>query len=380
MNSRAAALNRLDEFLDRVPLYARDRNFDRRGHPAVSRLSHWIRYRVITEEECVRAVLARHPFEVSEKFIQEVLWRTYWKGWLELRPQVWSEYAEDVDELMTVWFEQPGYRAACEGRTDLLFFNDWVTELCTTGYIHNHTRMWFASVWIFTLQLPWQLGAAFMFRHLLDADPASNTLSWRWVAGLHTPGKIYLARPDNISTFSEGRWRPQPSELARDATPLANRSAIEITPLSAVSTTRPPSGSAILIHDDDLTPDLSDELWGKGHHYAILVSEKSHQSDKVVEHRAALRRDAACRTNASLVSTTAELEAFAEGLGTTTLHAFMPSVGYYRSRVMELVHELAQKSISFVWYRRAWDAQYFPLARAGFFPFWQKVRPSLENR
>ena len=72
--------------------------------------------------------------------------------------------------------------------------------------------MWFASIWIFTLNLPWELGANFFYRNLLDADEASNTLSWRWVAGLHTSGKFYLARQDNIekysrtSTISSGRF------------------------------------------------------------------------------------------------------------------------------------------------------------------------------
>ena len=62
--------------------------------------------------------------------------------------------------------------------------------------------MWFASIWIFTLNLPWELGANFFYKNLLDADPASNTLSWRWVAGLHTEGKFYLARQENIEKFS----------------------------------------------------------------------------------------------------------------------------------------------------------------------------------
>ena len=62
--------------------------------------------------------------------------------------------------------------------------------------------MWFASIWIFTLNLPWQLGADFFMQHLLDGDPASNTLSWRWVAGIQTKGKNYLARKSNIEKYS----------------------------------------------------------------------------------------------------------------------------------------------------------------------------------
>ena len=69
--------------------------------------------------------------------------------------------------------------------------------------------MWFASIWIFSLGLPWTLGADFFLRHLVDGDPASNTLSWRWVAGLHTRGKTYAARAENIARYTEGRFHPQ---------------------------------------------------------------------------------------------------------------------------------------------------------------------------
>ena len=61
-----------------------------------------------------------------------------------------------------------------------------MSNLKEDGYLLNHVRMWFASIWIFTFNLPWQLGANFFMENLLDGDPASNTLSWRWVAGLQT--------------------------------------------------------------------------------------------------------------------------------------------------------------------------------------------------
>jgi hypothetical protein len=105
------------------------------------------------------------------------------------------------------------------GRTGNGAVDQWAQELTETGYLHNHARMWFASLWIFTLRLPWALGADFFLRHLLDGDPASNTLSWRWVAGLHTRGKTYLARRDNILRFTDGRIDPGP-DLAVHAEPL----------------------------------------------------------------------------------------------------------------------------------------------------------------
>ena len=98
------------------------------------------------------------------------------------------------------------FQRAIEATSGIECFDDWVKELIKYGYLHNHSRMWFASIWVHTLNLPWELGANFFLTHLLDADPASNTLSWRWVAGLHTEGKVYLANEDNIKKFTKERY------------------------------------------------------------------------------------------------------------------------------------------------------------------------------
>jgi len=95
---------------------------------------------------------------------------------------------------------------ALEGKTNIECFNYWVNELKNNNYLHNHTRMWFASIWIFTLELPWQLGAEFFMQHLYDGDAASNTLGWRWVAGVQTQGKHYLASEWNINKFTYNRF------------------------------------------------------------------------------------------------------------------------------------------------------------------------------
>tara|TARA_B100000579_G_C22820404_1_gene850281 strand:- start:560 stop:904 length:345 start_codon:yes stop_codon:yes gene_type:complete len=67
--------------------------------------------------------------------------------------------------------------------------------------------MWFASMWIFAFRLPWQPGASFFLKHLLDGDAASNTLSWRWVAGTHTNNKPYIASKENINKYTANRFR-----------------------------------------------------------------------------------------------------------------------------------------------------------------------------
>ena len=166
-----------------------------------SLLSPYIRYRLLSEEDIIKKTLSINSFTKTEKFIQEIYWRTYWKGWLEHRPDVYEDYITKRNELLKNLSNTSKYQKAINGETDLDFFNDWIKKLKEDGYLHNHVRMWFASIWIFTLDLPWQLGANFFMEKLLDGDPASNTLSWRWVAGIQTKGKHYLARKNNIIKY-----------------------------------------------------------------------------------------------------------------------------------------------------------------------------------
>ena len=210
--SRANGLRRLEQFVARTGRhYARTRNYDfgPKKRTNVSVLSPWLRHRLVTEEDILARVLKTNSPSASEKFVQEVFWRTYFKGWLEQRPSVWTHYQTELmralESLDCHADLQCKYQEAVSGLTGIDCFDHWVNELLETGYLHNHSRMWFASIWIFTLRLPWQLGADFFLRHLLDGDPASNTLSWRWVAGLHTKGKTYLAKRANIIKYTEIR-------------------------------------------------------------------------------------------------------------------------------------------------------------------------------
>ena len=208
MNIRDEALNRLEDFSNNnLGKYAADRNFDPgpENRNNTSLLSQYISHRIIDEQETIRAAYQKFPFKKIEKFVQEVYWRIYFKGWLEMRPQVWDDYNQDLNNLQNE-LNSSNYKEALEGNTKIPCFNDWVLELKEFGYLHNHARMWFASIWIFTLGLPWQLGADFFLKHLLDGDPASNTLGWRWVAGLHTKGKHYLASEWNINKFSAKKY------------------------------------------------------------------------------------------------------------------------------------------------------------------------------
>lgn len=260
--TRAAGLAALDRFVPQAGApYSMGRNYDldAQGGGAVSQLSPYIRHRLITEPEVIRAVLALHSPKTAEKFLQEVFWRTYWKGWLQMRPSVWTAYKAQllagINRLQTESGLRAQFDAACTADTDIECFNDWSQQLVQNGYLHNHARMWFASIWVFTLRLPWALGADFFMRHLLDGDPASNTLSWRWVAGLQTKGKTYLATAENIETFTRGRFKPHPNSLSSFAASLEGPDHPARVDIPPSATPQPGQKTGLMVHDDDMLAD-----------------------------------------------------------------------------------------------------------------------------
>ena len=218
--TRQGALSKLDHFIENeIANYNFKRNFDLgpKKRENVSCLSPYITHRLINEYETVKTVLKKYPYQKVEKYIQEVFWRVYWKGWLELRPKVWTDFVEDLKIIE----DDEKLDQAKNGETEIECFNDWVKELKEFNYLHNHTRMWFASIWIFTLKLPWQKGAEFFLRHLYDGDADSNTLGWRWVAGIQTKGKNYVAQSWNIEKFTNNRY--QKIKLNDNAVPLVDK-------------------------------------------------------------------------------------------------------------------------------------------------------------
>ncbi|QEE38640.1 MULTISPECIES: FAD-binding domain-containing protein [unclassified Methylobacterium] len=257
--TRAAGLDRLAAFLAGAGAdYAACRNTDRGPGraPTTSALSPYLRRRLITEAEVAAAAENAFGDGGAEKFVSEVFWRTYFKGHLETHPSAWTDHHARVACDRERLAAEPGlrrtYAMAVEGRTGIDGFDDWARDLVETGWLHNHARMWFASIWIFTLRLPWALGAAFFMDHLVDGDPASNTLSWRWVAGLHTRGKHYVARAENIRRYTEGRFDPVGLDEEPDA--LDEAMPPREVPLPRAETV-PAGDIALLLHLDDLHPE-----------------------------------------------------------------------------------------------------------------------------
>jgi len=396
--TRGAALQRLDGF---VPLagarYAARRNFDAGPgrHDNVSGLSPWIRRRLITEAEVLRAVVAAHPPEAAEKFLREVLWRSYWKGWLALRPAVWQQYAEALERLQSEAAKDGPLRrrleAAESGATGIDGFDAWARELRETGYLHNHARMWFASIWIFTLRLPWQLGADFFFRHLLDGDPASNTLSWRWVAGLHTRGKHYLARAANIRRYTGGRHEPS-RQLDEDAAPLAWSEP----PAPRTPEFRPEPGrggrTGLLILGDDCRGEASPAGQQEIAAVAAGWSRRLQARWRLAEPVAAFGREALAdglaraAGHAGTPATALDEERWTESVvdwartaGVSRVVALKPAVGPWQDAANRAEAALAEVGISLAWSTRAWDRDLWPRATRGFFAFRKAARPVLAN-
>ena len=287
----------LNRFLaQNLKQYSRLRNFDfgpdKRNN--VSQLSKYISHRVIDEYDVVRATLGVSTYERAEKFIQEVFWRVYWKGWLEHRPTVWSDFvAFDQQDKLSSQKENKNYLAAINGETGIECFDFWAQELRNTNYLHNHARMWFASIWIFTLGLPWQAGAQFFLKHLLDGDAASNTLGWRWVAGIQTMGKCYLARAENISKFTGERF--DNARLNERALPLVDEKVHVVQPIDYEVSTKQ-KFETLLIMDTNLNMLTRNETKNYKKIYVMSLANASRQiaiSQSVVEFKQNLIKSAA---------------------------------------------------------------------------------------
>ncbi len=382
---RQDALDQLHAFAPAMGRrYASGRNYDRGAgqHKAVSTLSPYVRRRLVTEDELVRTAIAEHGLDGAEKFVQEVFWRGYFKGWLERRPSIWSDYIHGLDADIAVLDTdrrlRKSYETACNGTTGLDFMDAWAEELIETGYLHNHARMWFASVWIFTLELPWRLGADFFYRHLLDGDPASNTLGWRWVAGLHTRGKAYQAQAWNIAKFTNQRFSPRDIDLAASIDPLDHTEPDglpSVTPVRAATEPAPLLPTALLITEDDCK--LEDFAPANFSLVGAATLASSHLrsplpvSDLVVDFEARALTDAAARldlaTETLEARDPADLAKWADRLGAKQIATGFVPQGPLRDWLNDAEPALNASGITLTEWQRDWDKAIWPHATAGFF-------------
>ena len=395
--TRADGLEMLRAFAPRMGRsYASGRNYDRGPgrHAAVSGLSPYVRRRLVTEEELITEAIAHHGPRGAEKFVQEVVWRGYFKGWLERRPSVWSAYRTGLRADLAALNADADLRRRVEqaesGATGLDCFDAWVAELVETGYLHNHARMWFASIWIFTLGLPWRIGADFFYRHLLDGDPASNTLGWRWVAGLHTRGKAYEARTWNIAKYTDGRFATPEDELATGIAPLDHTEPEGLPPVAPVrdaTTPAPGVPTALLITEED----CSLEAFGPEslNLCAVATLAASHLrserpvADHVVRFEAGALADAATRLRVSpeilRAGDPADLVAWARDGGAQQIATGYVPEGPLRDWLRAAAPALEAAGLQLCEWRRDWDVAIWRHATAGFFKVKQQIPRVLET-
>lgn len=172
---------------------------------AVTGLSPFIRHGVLYLAAVRDAVLGRiNRRPDGEKLINELGWRDYWQRlWQQLGNGIW----DDQEPLKT---GHPAASYAAElpadianGNTGLACMDAFIDELVSTGWLHNHARMWLASYVVHWRRVRWQAGARWFLQHLLDGDPASNNLSWQWVASSFSH-KPYLFNRANLERFGAG--------------------------------------------------------------------------------------------------------------------------------------------------------------------------------
>ena len=363
--SRAKAVDKLNNFVKKnLTDYSKLRNFDfgPSNKSNISCLSPYITHGVINELEVIDKSLKKFSFAKNEKFIQEVLWRTYWKGWLELRPNVWSDYLIELDNVINQFKNNQNYLDAIEGKTDIDCFNQWVVELKENNYLHNHTRMWFASIWIFTLELPWQLGAEFFMQHLYDGDAASNTLSWRWVAGVQTQGKHYLASEWNINKFTNNRFKN--IKLNENAPPIFSDKTYSINKKDFLNP-EILEDQTLLIFENNMTFEFSDFKEHKFKKILLVLNNTNRAirlSEKVLKFKADLLKDQKVRLEEKSINceiiNISDLKNIVENI-----YALYPAVG----ENFDFIQNNNLKNIKFLY--RKLDQFSWQYCNKGFFNF-----------
>jgi deoxyribodipyrimidine photo-lyase len=280
------------------------------------------------------------------------------------------------------------------GRSGVAIMDRFARELRETGYLHNHARMWWASFWIHAERLPWDLGAEFFFQHLLDADPASNTLSWRWVAGLQTAGKTYLVRRSNLEHYGEASLLADTTGLDRledgRVTPAALMDHTDLTrhPLPEMPAACPHLSGRIglWVHADDLCLESSPLASLRPVTAVAFTSDETYAryglSQARIESLHTVLRDGLkrveshfdCATALSDTPSTAEgLKAWVESEKLDAVIAMAPHVGPVADALPSIRQALSAMNVPLHLVRRPWDAQMFPAAKSGFFPFWEKT-------
>lgn len=199
---RKAAQQALDK-VDPI-VYAKTRNFLTGD---VTKLSPYIRHGVLSLREIREYILQRvkNPDDAN-KLINELAWRDYWQRlYIKLGNGIWENQEEYKTGYKTTNYAPQLPADISNGTTGLFCIDTFSQELQQTGYLHNHIRMWLAAYIIHWRHIQWQAGAKWFLQHLLDGDPASNNMSWQWVASTFSH-KPYFFNRENLERYTKGLY------------------------------------------------------------------------------------------------------------------------------------------------------------------------------
>lgn len=174
--------------------YSKTRNY---LDGSVTLLSPYLTHGVISTKDVARTVLSRYSKQESFTFIFELAWREYWhKVWMSLK-----NIDQDISNPQEPVINTKMILSILNASTGIFEIDKAINNLYAEGYIHNHARMWIASLCCNIAKSNWRIPSKWMYYHLLDGDIASNTLSWQWVAGTFSSKKYYLNQ-ENINKYS----------------------------------------------------------------------------------------------------------------------------------------------------------------------------------
>ncbi len=361
MNIFEEANNVLDDFIENnLVSYHQLRNYDYgiENRTNVSQISKYTSHRILYEYDIVKKL---KKFDKKQKYTDEILWRIYWKGYLENYKSIWFEYInfkENSHNLNLI-------NSAIDGKTGIDCFDSWIEELKENNYLHNHSRMWFASIWIFTLGLPWQLGARLFMKHLFDGDASSNTLSWRWVAGMHTNKKPYLASKENIDKYTVNRFKKTQISISRNVNVIKNNQhQSNKLPVQF----RLPKSNILLMFDNDMNILNRFELFNSYSKVYILsngiINDVFKLSEKVIQFKLGLIENINKLIPNSEVIKSTDIDIFF--YDKKYIDVIYPGVGHN----LDLINTYAnQNQITINYIYRKEDLKYWDYANSGFYKF-----------
>ena len=187
----AGASSLLNNFLcDGINDYKDGR--DRPALKAISRLSPHLHFGDISPHQIINALLTIPDDENSEHFKREIRWREFSYYLLFHFPGLPNQNLKANFNYFP-WENNPAWlKCWQQGLTGYPLVDAGMRELWQTGYMHNRVRMVVASFLIKNLLVDWRLGASWFWDCLVDADLASNSASWQWVAGCGTDASPYF--------------------------------------------------------------------------------------------------------------------------------------------------------------------------------------------